>query len=212
MPTTDTVNITKSSIWLTRLQKANQQYKAWSDKYRIPDLEAFYEGFQWNWAEGSTEDRYTSNRFFTAIDVKLPELTFSKPRFEVKPKPGKDEWDEEAAGNRAFLRTHVLNTIFSDPDIKADEEIQRAVQDAFFRFGVIEVGYSTDWIDNPNVMEPMYASHEDNSIGEEDDEIVKQPSKLPVNERIYLKQIPAANFRVGELHDPEIERCDWCAS
>src|SRR5208283_4263116 len=92
--------------------------------------------------------------------------------------------------------------------------VEASVLDAFFRFGLVEVGYEADWVDNPNADMPILRSDEDPHSAYKDSEnnVIKQPKKLPRAERIYVKRIHARNFFIGgTMQGPTLDDCNWCA-
>lgn len=146
---------------------------------------------------------------FSTVEVKLPSLLFANPVFHVKPKP-KEMVDPEESIKKCTLREDTLNTIVTDEDIDFGGEIELAILDSFFRFGIIEIGYSANWIDNPNADKPILRSDSKQPYYDKDNNVIKEPKKLPVDERIYAKRIPAANFRVGGIDGSRLKRCNWC--
>lgn len=199
-------------VWAERIEVSNRRYKRWADQYRTDELEEYYYGKQWEELEGDYADyrAYVTNEIFTAIDVKSPSLLFQIPVFSIRPKPSKTNFDPDAAAQRSQLREHVLNYFAGEEKTGLAEATELSVLDAFFRFGVCEVGYSADWIDNPNAKSPVLDSDRGESNYNEP-EIEYVPPKLPQKERVFVKHIPAENFRVGGLERAEsLERCSWC--
>lgn len=198
------------ALWSTRRELANRRYKRWAERFRTSTAEKYYYGEQWNNLDFNGYNAYVTNEIFAAIDVKMPSLLFSEPVFNVKPKPGKTDVDIDAASKRAMLRQHVLNYFAAEEKTGLGTAVETSVLDAFFRFGIVEVGYSAEWIDNPNAGQPVLKSDRENTYSAEP-EIVYEPPKLPQKERIYVKNVPAENFRVGGLESTEaLDRCSWC--
>lgn len=199
-------------LWQQRLKQANDYYDIWANKYQVSQLEEYYYGHQWEHDEDIDSrhryNPYTSNRIFVAIDVKMPGLLFQDPIFSVAPKPSKEEWDEESSSERASLREDVLNYFSTSGFLGLAEEAELAILDAFFRFGVIEVGYSADWIDNPDRGKPLLDS-DNETVTNGTGEIIKQPPRIPQEERIFVKRIPSNRFRVSSLDHQKLKRCDW---
>lgn len=198
------------SLWATRRELANRRYKKWSEKFKTTICEKYYYGDHWNTVDLNEYRAYVTNEIFAAIQVKLPSLLFSKPIFNVKPKPGDVNINLEAASKRAMLSQHTLNYFAAEEKTGLGTAVETTVIDAHFRFGIVEVGYSADWIDNPDAGQPVLRSDRENTYSSEP-EIVYEPPKLPKNERIYVKNIPAENFRVGGIESSEsLSRCSWC--
>ena len=199
-----------NSLWHTRIEYANRRYRNWSEVFKTSMCEKYYYGEHWNTEDLRDYRPYFTNEIFAAIDVKAPALLFSEPVFSVKPKPSKEDVDIDASSRRANLRQHVLNYFAAEEKTGLGTAVEMCVLDAHFRFGIVEVGYSAEWIDNPNADQPVLKSDRETDYGE-DPVIVKEPKKLPQKERIFVKHIPSENFRVGGLESAEsLERCSWC--
>ena len=211
MPTNQQIAISDKTdeeiLWSRRLEVANEYYRDWSDRFKCDDLELAYYGFQWEQVEDY--DPYVVNLIFSTIDVKEPNLLFQDPAFNVRPKPNKTDYNAEEAYKLAKLNEDVLNYFAQKGIVDLGDEIGMAILDSWFRFGVAEVGYDADWLDNPNAGQPLLKSDLETIYGD-DNEIVKQPKKLPAKERIYVKRIPAYAFRVGGFDSHKLERSSWC--
>jgi hypothetical protein len=199
-------------LWQNRIKQANEYYDIWANKYQVSQLEEYYYGHQWEMdGDGDSKHQYnpyTSNRIFVAIDVKMPGLLFQDPVFSVEPRPSKQEWDESNSSERAQLREDVINYFSTSGFLGLAEEAELAILDAFFRFGVMEVGYSADWIDNPDRGKPLLTS-DNEEVTNGEGEIIKQPPRIPQQERIFVKRIPSNRFRVSSLDHQKLKRCDW---
>lgn len=196
--------------WMERVKKANVYYEQWEQRSKSQTMEQYYECEQWE-GTGTNYEPYVINLVFATIEIKLPTLLFSNPIFHVKPKPfGSYQYDIDTAVKKALLKEDVLNTIVTDGEMDFAGEIELCILDAFFRFGIVEVGYSTDWILNPNAGKPILKSDSEEVVYDYKQNVVKQPEKLPENERIYAKRIPANHFRVGGIDGARLDRCNWC--
>lgn len=199
-----------AQIWIERIKKAQQYKLRWSQRMRCDKLEMYYMGQQWE-PSGTNYEPYTINLIFSTIEIKLPTLLFTEPLYHVKPRPSGSEYDFEDAVKRALLREDILNTQVTSAIPNFSEHIQAAILDAFFRFGIIEVGYSADWVDNPNADQPILRSDNEPYVGE-DGNVIKQPKRLPKDERIYIKRIHARNFLIGGIFGGlTLEDASWCA-
>ncbi len=196
-----------SSIWLAKVMAADKFYKRWEDKFEVKALEAFYDGFQDENQEWG-EKPYVLNLFFSTIETKLPSYIFTNPVFHCKPKPRELAIDPEQAFSYASNLEDALSDVVGKEETRFSEEIEQCVIDAFPRFGVVEIGYSANWIDNPRAGKPML--RKDYDIEAEDGKVVREPKQLPVEEQIYIKHIPACDFRVSSMNNKYLEQCDWC--
>lgn len=205
-----------ATAWLARTKKADEYYKQWSDKFKADTMEEYYYGFQF--ADGSNApikgyERYVTNRIFSILEIKKPSVLFQELAYRIKPKPGAGEWNFEHSAKKAQMREDILNTIVSDEEIGFAEDFEACVVDAYFRFAVMEVGYSADWIDNPNAGKPILKSDNtpyldpDAEAGK--DNIIREPEEIPLQERVYCKRIMPWRFRVGGFDGMRIKNCSW---
>lgn len=202
----------RARIWQSRIQAANEYYDIWARKYEVEKLEKYYYGEQWETdVYENAYVPYTSNRFFVAIDVLMPSLLFQNPQFTVKPKPAKADFDLEGAGQRAKLRQDMLNFLFSANQFEWGMELDLALLNSMFAFGLIEVMFTTDWIENPNAGKPVRLSDYETGVAIDEDELIKAPARLPTKEQVVLKRIPSKRFRVTTLDHPNINKCGWFA-
>ena len=194
------------SHWMERIHKANEYFDKWEKRFRCKTLEKYYEG-QLS-AEGQRS--YYLNLFYSSIKVKKPSLLFSQPSFSLIPKPWKLDWNPEVALNVAKMKEDTLNSFVQESSLKFAEEIDMAVLDSWAYFGIMEVGYSANWIKNPNAGKPILKSdYYELKAGEAEGKVLEEPEEIPEKEWIYFKRIPAHRFRVGGSDSYDLERCNW---
>jgi hypothetical protein len=198
------------AAWKTRIADADKVYEAWEKKFECKTLVNYWEGRQW---KGATEDEagraYVVNLFYSSIETKLPTLMFYKPDYKVTARPGHVETEGSNVEARAKLCEEALQSVTDDPRTLYRSITGLAMKDAEFRFGVIEVGYSANWIDNPNVGRPVLK--DGNEVKDEAGEPIKQPAQVLDAESVYLKRIPPENFRVSKRPESLITQQDWVA-
>jgi hypothetical protein len=195
--------------WQSRIKSANEYYAKWEDKYKCKDLEKYYQGFHWV-GDDELPGAYVLNMVYSTIEIKLASYSFQDIRFHVSPRPSRADWNLDLAIQSAQAKEDVLNTIVGNPNGRFCAELEAAIKDSFLRFGVIETGYSADWIDNPNAGKPLYVGDEDINKETQEPVIERQPDKIPVNELIYFKRIPASRFRVGGIEGRYLDQSNWC--
>lgn len=195
-----------ASVWLDKIKSANRYYDNWSKKFKTDALEKYYEGFQW---ADSESDSYIINLFYSTIETKMPSLVFQNPTFRVTPKPQDLLNDPEGAFSISSNLEDIINDLIREEKLAFSDEVEAAILDAWFRYGIIEVGYSTDWIDNPNAGRPVIKSDYSNYYDSQKN-VLRQPAKLPTNERVYVRYIPAKTFRVSTIDHRFLHRCNWC--
>jgi hypothetical protein len=201
-------------VWLERLTAANKDYEAWAKEFRTARLLQYVRGKHWHGlSEADKQKKYTINLIFASIETALPSLLFNRPKVVVEAQPDRLQDVDSDVGNRATLIESAIQTQIDRRDIKFGKRTELALRNAFTHFGLIEVGYSADWIDNPNANKPVLKS-DNTPLEDGDGRPVLQPAKVlrpgRQSESLYLKQIPAANFRVWPGY-PVLQDNDWAA-
>lgn len=196
-----------ASLWQQRIVSANKYFEDWERRFKCKTLEDYYEGKQWK--ENDRYEPYVVNLVYSSIQVKQPSLLFSKPQFHLKSRPGKADFNSQEAFAAAQLQEDTLNSIVSDSLTNFAAEVHMSILDSWFYFGIIEVGYSADWINNPNAGKPILKSDYNVDEDKEDANEVREPDKLPEKEWIYTKRIPAHTFRVGGIDSVFLGRNNW---
>lgn len=199
-----------TTVWNDRIDHADRYHKKWSEKYKCSTLEKYYRGEHWV-GDDERPGAYVLNMVYTTLEIKLASYSFQNIQFHVTPRPSKMDWNIEMAVSSAQNKEDVLNTIVGNPNGRFCDEIEAAIKDSFFRFGIIEVGYSAEWLTNPNAGKPLYLSDTDPSATEpaRGPIIEKQPDQIPTNELVYFKRVPALRFRVGGIEGRYLEQCNW---
>lgn len=192
--------------WQQRVDAANKVYGAWEDLYRCDLCEEYYEGHQWPDEE---EGKYTINLVFPTVELKIPSLFFNTPRVKITPKPAHSDDLGSKAADRAKLQQDTVNTFMGDRTVGLRDETLVALKESFWRFGVLEVGHTADFIDNPNVGKPVLKDDDTPMLDKEGKEI-PQPSRILKREQLYVKRIPANSWRVSAHSKQRLEQCDWC--
>lgn len=200
--------LVEDELWRSRIDAANSYYDKWEKTFNCGDLIKYYKGFQWD--SEVRDGRYVINKIYETIQIKLDAFIPSFPRFNVFPRSGSSDFDLETAALSSQLKQDVLNTIIADDREVFSEELGKAYRDSFWRFGIIEVGYSADWIQNPNAPKPLLNTDVEKNNAGMKPKVRKEPRELPVNERVYFKHIPAQTFRVGGIDHTYLHRCGWC--
>jgi hypothetical protein len=203
--------MTKSSPWPIRLQAAQRAYEDWSNKFRCDILEQYYEGFHWKHRKDfnlAGYNPYTVNLFYTTIKIKLANFLIKRPQFLIAPKPGNSDWNLDFAVKTANLKQDTLNTIINNMNVNFARHMKLAALDSFFRFGLIEVGYATDWR-NPQKTEDELKSWDDTAVTPQEDKIIEE-NELLENESFFVKRIKPKRFRIASGEATDLKDHEWC--
>lgn len=194
-------------LWQKRVDQSTKLYESWADRYKVEKLEDYFLGHQW--PEGY-EENYVINLFYPSINIRKPSLYFFNPRAKVEPKgPRLDDFGSSLQ-ERANLRQDILNTLIEDKNLNFARETHLALHESHFRFGLVEVGYSADFTDNPNVGKPVLRENSDQPLMDGNEPVIDTRERIPERERVFVKRIPADTFRVSLRSSEDLHKCDWC--
>ena len=198
----------KESVWTQRIHAANQRHTEWDAKYRCALMEDYYRGFQWSSNQINVDHvPYTLNMINSTIKLKLANFLVYSPRVIIAPRPGDAAFNLETAIQSAQVKEAFINTLLAQEAGNFGHVVKRAARDSFVRFGVVEVGYSANWIENPKLDKPEYASDRDSDVTR--DRVVTTPREVLESERIYFKYVSPKRFRVGNLEGAQLSECNW---
>lgn len=200
--------------WGERITAADKIYDTWEARFRCKQAYDYYEGFQWyGRAEPGAGERgpYTINLCFPTIEIQLPSLLFFNPKIVASPRPAHADDPGSLAPERAKLAEDTVQTFVDDPAVHFKLNTLLALRAAEFRFGVVEVGYSADWLDNPNADKPILNEDTGEPLRGDGDTPVPTPTKVPRpgSERIYVTHIPPEHFRVSLSGRQVLSENDW---
>ena len=202
-----------AQLWIERWAKATKYFEEWESKHKCRALADYYEGQQYDpstYPDGM--DPLVFNLFYSTVESRLPLMSFQNPIAQIKPKPGRMDWEPDVAIQEANLRTDMVNTFVTDPRANFSDVLESAIIDSQFYFGLVEVGYSAEWIENPNVRKPILKtdiSNDEIPDSPADNVAKEQPEELPEEERIFVKHISPKEVRIGGNDKWVTEQCSW---
>lgn len=196
----------EANLFKKIIKKGDDYYEAWEKRFRCDKLEEYFEGHQWK-TDGLPHDYrpYVVNLVYSTIQTKIPSTLFSNPVFNLIPRPYLADYNPTEAFQKARLKEDTLNSFVMDRRNRVAEEFEEIAYDVFFRFGVIECGYSAYWYENPSADKPIVDLVTEETDPEKLD--VKQPKFLAKDERIYVKAINPKTFRIFRSDNRYLERC-----
>lgn len=197
--------------WQARWLRGCKVYDRWAQDYDVKWLEKYYLGKQWRGlSEDEARNKYAINLIFATVETQLPSLLFSNPVVTVEARPDHQETPGSDAGGRASLIQHTLQTYIDDPDLHFEFTTTLSLRDAYPRFAMLEVGYTADYIDNPNADKPVLKD-DNEPLLDSDDKAILQPKRIRKpgsKESLFLKRIPPQSFRCSPGRNV-LEENDW---
>jgi len=188
--------------WQQRVEESNKAYKKWNEEYFVDRLESVYLGPGQMYED---ENNYVINKIFPTVEIGIPSLLYYNPIVKIKPRPARADDTVTNVDARAKLQEDTVNTFITDPELNFKSITTLSLKESFFVFGVVEVGYSMDLIDNPLADKPELTDEQTMFAGM--DKVPNFNSTKP--ESLYLKRIPAKQFRVPVNSCNILEHNDW---
>lgn len=173
--------------WEHRIESAKRVKKAWMDRFRVPVLYQYYEGFQHLLEMDENNRPYVVNLIYSTIEQKLPNLIFDNPTFKLAPRPVGYTYDMDQAIPRTQLKEDALNFVCSREEFGLNDKHELAVLDAFFGFGVLLTDYDEDRCENP---------------------YLTKGDKDPLN-HLYCRHIPFDQFYVSANANWDLSKGRW---
>lgn len=205
----------QAKLWDERLGRAKRLYEDWEKKYECKKLDDYYEGKQWRGLpEEDAKEKYSINLVFATVESQIPSLMFSKPKVQVEARPQHEQTTGSHAGGRATLIEQTLQTLIEDQRVGMMREANLALRDVYSRYGIVEIGYSANWIENPNAGRPILIDNQQEMKDPDTGEVLKEPPKvLPEGEKesLYVKHLDPENVRVSPGR-PVLLQNDWVAA
>jgi hypothetical protein len=215
----------KVRLLFKRIAKAKKFKEKWEQDYEVDRSHDYVRGFQrpeGDELDAQGERKYQINKILAALKTRLPSIFYYFPYVRVRPARGRGDSVGSTISERCELLQDTINTIVRQPKTRFKPEIMLALKEAHWAFGVVEVGYEADWVENPFKQKPKLVENEDvkddlEEMGElpaveEDDVISQELSKVdevPKAETFYVKHIPARQFYVASNDKSATESQDW---
>lgn len=209
-------------IWFKRISNAKKVKQKWEDDYEIDRSHDYVRGFQRDQQDeldAQGDRKYQINKILAGLKTRIPALMYYFPYVRVKPAYGRADSVGSQVHDRATLLQDTINTIVRQRKTRFKPETMMALKEAHWAFGVIEVGYSADWGDNPFIKKPMLVENEDvrrdlegiGVLAEEDSEEAQlaKLEEVPHAETFYVKHVPARQFYVATNDRSATESQDW---
>ena len=201
----------RCKTWQKRLTAADKVYDAWDQRFQCEQLEKFYLGEQWGGLTDNQREKIAINLFFPSIEAKKPSLMFFRPKATITPRPSRSDDPGSPILVRAKLREDTVNTQIADKRLHFKQQTFLALHEAFFRFGMVEVGYSADYSENPRAGKPVLKEGTEDPMTDGKDQPVMEPNQIITDESVFVRRIPASRVRVSANAKNILEWNDWVA-
>lgn len=196
-----------------RITAANTVFDRWSRRYETDRLYDYYCGEQWKGYPAPTYDPayqpYTANLVYSSIETQQPTLLFHRPTVKIEPRPPFADDPASMVAERAKLAQDTVQTYIDKPTVHYKEHTLLALRDANFLFGVVEVGYTSDWIDNPHAGKPVLKKDSDDPMLDDAGVPLTHPDKIPKSEDLFVRRLDPRDFRVSLSDRPLLDENDW---
>lgn len=183
--------VTKTQLtkfWKDNIAAANRVYSAWANRFQVYNLYQYYEGFQWIGDTDVYNRPYVVNMIYSTIEAKLPNLIFDNPEFNIRPRPTGIEFNFQDSAERSQIKEDLVNYVCRRKNFNLNDKHELAALDAFFGFGIIEIGFSEEVEDNPY-----------KNLGKYNNPI----------DSLYCKHIPFDHFRVAPQANWDLSEGKW---
>lgn len=194
--------------WQAQVDSADKAYKRWEADYKCDQLEGYYAGID-QWEDPSNHENYTINMCHPNMQQRLPSLYFNRPKFRIKPRPSRADDPFTLIEERTKLREDTLNTFLDNPAVGFVAQTKLAVKEAHYRYGVIEVGYDNDAIENPNKGKPSLDENGKEMFNSKGEKVMQGEFIDPTTESMWVRRIPAKTFRCSVNSNNELHRNEW---
>lgn len=169
----------KVKRWVARIQSANKAFEKWAQDYKVARCRRYWKGFQRSGDEmldRKGNERVQVNLILPTVGIKIPSLYFYYPFARISGSPAESDTPSETIDDRAQLLQDMANTIVREPSTGFRWETLLALKDSMWALGVVEIGYSAEFTDNPSFKRPPLA--EDEKIKKEMGKEAAQPDSV----------------------------------
>jgi len=150
--------------WFKRISSAQEEKKKWETRYEVDRSHDYVLGFQRateDEKDAQNERKYQLNKILAALKAKIPSIFYYHPYFRVKASGAREDTPAETVTARAKVLQDTVNTITRQPKARFKPECLLALKEAQWAFGIVEDGYSAEWVDNPSKPKPTLVENKD---------------------------------------------------
>jgi len=230
------IELDEVTIWLKRVVAAEAVHKAWQEDCRVAECYQYWKGNQRDEPMDGPDRKAQHNKIHPDVAEQTASLYLNDPFGRVIAIPGRADTPGETVSEKARLLQDTGAYLVRDPGTGFRENTDNAAKEAWWAMGVVEVGYSPNFIDNPLSQKPALKEKEDTKTGEVDlaasategmlkdefgltvddgsdlESLTKKLSVLRSNlksETFFVKHIPAGQVLISPTDKPILENNDW---
>src|SRR3990170_2740326 len=201
--------------WRKRIAAAKELRKEWENENRVKDCYNFWKGNQLiNEFDQFGNRKAQVNKIHPEVRNAIPSLYYYRPFARVTAQPELADTAGTAIDDSMQLLQDTANHLIRTPTTRFQESTLLALKESFWSMGVVEVGYSADFVDDPQAnSRPPLKEDEDTKISkpvsEVDIEAMVAKEKQSMTERFYIRHIPSKQVLISISDKPIVEDNDW---
>lgn len=209
--------------WFDRIRAGLATRETWEKDNRVADGYQFWRGNQLAQPFDAQKERKAQiNKIHPMVRSQIPSLYFNRPFARVQAAPEKSDTPLETVSEKAQLLQDTGNYFVRNPDTCFKEATDLAIKEHFWSLGCVEVGYSPNFVDNPDLDRPAQKENEDtkpdtpasDSDSEDDDapmtdDLLAQLRASLKSERFYVKFVSAKQVICSPSDKAIIADNDW---
>ena len=205
-----------------RISQAKKTKEKWEQNYEVDRSHDYVRGFQRDQddeKDAQGDRRYQINKILSALKAKIPKIFYYHPYIRIRPSRSREDAPGGTINQRAQLLQDTVNSIIQQKDTRFKPECLSALKESHWAFGVVEVGYEADWVENPFKRKPRLVENEDVERDMVEAGAIPDPDspmaafadldQVPSYESFYVKHIPAKNFFVSSNDRTDTLSMDW---
>jgi len=190
--------------WKKRYTGAIKRYEEWEKEFRVQECYNYWVGNQL--AEPTDEfgaRRAQINKIHPEVRNNIPSLYYYRPfvRLTAAPEHTDDPGSQIEADTQLLQDT--VNHIIRDKDTMFRENTFLGLKEAHWAFGLVEVGYSAEFVDAPTAPKPALKEKKDTKIAPEAKE--KQDPVNFLEQAAEMQMAATAGLPDDPLADPMLD-------
>ena len=211
--------------WRKRWSAAEGVREEWEKENRTHECYNYWRGDQLVNAQDEFGIRKAQvNKIHPEVRNQIPSLYFYRPFARIIPKPEMADTPGTSLSEQTQLLQDTTNHLIRQERVRFRPSTFLALKESFWAIGIVEVGYSASFTDDPGAERPALRENEDTDIGKNEGKVKLKPEemseedieaeiqKLQSNlsdEQFYVKHIPANQIMVSCSDKPILEDNDW---